>query len=318
MSPTLSDPEEPWAARAASASLLLALAAIAGCGSNHRVSPWGDREGAPVGAFAVRPDLEAQLRAIDEELAGANGAADEARRLALLVELRGQDSAGTAYVVRDYAGRDALGRPVHAVRVATQFAVVFAAGPRGELEPGGFDQLVAALPGGPGETVRMPADFDGDGRPELILVDPRGRPQAVTLAPRGAVTLAISPPLPVARAPHLGPGRRGLTLVQRVAGVGARELVLERLVVLRGGAFVEDDPAVVAWHASEAEARARADGEESEEAALDRLLARAFHAALAGASWADEKRALVERATAADRTPAWRQAIARLERALER
>lgn len=292
----------------AAAAGLLALS----CGSNHRVSPWGGGDAPPPAALLQAPDLDAQLRAVDEET-GALG-------LQLETELRGRlPRGGGALVVRGYRGLDALGRPTSAVRVATARGVVMAVGPLSarDLDRSRATQLVPYLvPGVPGEPVHTPAqaadaavgafasgtDLNGDGDPDVAL-----RSEAGTLEVWGIRLLGGAPyPVELAASPTLAldvdaDGR--VDLAGRPPPLPGDPIAPDLLAVatFEDGRYTGRSAAARAYHAARAQAAAEpaaAAGKELPPAAassaptpapppddaarLRRALERAWNAALAG------------------------------------
>jgi len=155
-------------------ALALSFSCSFSCGSNHRVSPWGGGEAPPPVALAQRPELAAQLEAIDEETAALG--------LTLAVELRGRlPRGGGPLAVRGYRGVDTLGRPTSAVRVATSRGVVMAVGPLSarDLDRRQATELLPSLLPGepPGRAAAVEeagvfasgSDLNGDGDPDVAL-----------------------------------------------------------------------------------------------------------------------------------------------------
>lgn len=173
---------------------------IAGCGSNHHVSPWGAAGRPSLGAFTVRADLDDQLALVDAETAPQN--------LRLATELSAELPHGEGPVrIRGYEGKDAVGRPTHAVRVATKHGVAMAVGPLDPHDPDREQatELVPALV--PGEigapstgAYRSGTDLNGDGLLDVALRSERGAIEIWRITPLGASRYDVAIEAPPTRA----------------------------------------------------------------------------------------------------------------------
>lgn len=292
-------------------SPLLAAAAlgaclVAGCADEHRVSPWGGRAMPPLSAFIESPDLTRSLRAIDSEAASAG------LRLLKTIPARGRD--GTAYEVRAYEGRDRLGRPSGAIRVASPWGVVLALGPLEEADRPRPTRYVAAMPAADSSIV-FPADLTGDGNPEIVLQSDRdGRLAIYSLAPRGATELRVA----LAHEPlGLRLANKGYALWTRAPIASQRTLEprFERIATYRAGAFSEDTEEARAFHRVERDQPAP-EGESTAQR-LTRVLDRSFHAARAEAKPNDRKpklEVLKNEPVPAELAAEWKEWLLELER----
>lgn len=278
--------------------MLALVTAGAACDPKPRVSPWGVRELPPLGAFVERPDLARSLAAIDTEAAATD--------LRIASSARVEDRAGTPFVVMSLVGRDRLGKPTSAARVASPWGVVLAVGPSKEGDdPSAPTELVPFLESGPGRSVKLPADLTADGSPEIVLAGPGGAFAIYALEPQGTTELRTD----------LRGRLRGLRAQERGYALFAEEALsakvaplapsLSMLATFEGGRFSSRTAAANAWHASERDGRAGARDGEDERARLTRSIEHAWHAVQAGAP-VDETLAKLDATKAnAELTPAW-------------
>jgi hypothetical protein len=272
--------------RAVAACLLVGLAA---CSSDHHVSAWGGAGANQLGAFLEAPDLDARLALVDTETA--------AHGLHLTREIPVTLPRGGGPVrIRGYEGADALGRPVHAIRVATARAVVMALGPLDPRDAGRdvATELVPALlvedGGRGGAAFRSGTDLTGDGALSVVA-----RSETGALAIWRVTTLGAAPyPVTIQVAPTRGldadgdgrvdlagdlPIDRGDAIAPRLADVATFD----------GAGFSDRTDGARAFHAAliGSAAPAKSDAPPSDEVRLRRAVERAWHAVLAGRSKED-------------------------------
>ncbi len=250
------------------------------------MSAWGAAESPRLGAFIESPDLDARLSLLDGETS--------AHRLKLTREIpitlpRG----GGPARIRGYEGTDTLGRPVHAIRVATARTVVMAVGP---LDPGDTarataTELVPALVeedgGRAGSAFQSGTDLTGDGTIAVVARSESGELTIWRVTPLGAS------PYPVAMQ---GAATRGLDVdgdghvdlagdLPRDRGdtIGAR---LGDVATFDGVGFSDRTAGARAFHAALADAPAngKSDAKPGDEAHVRRAVERAWHSVLAGRS----------------------------------
>jgi hypothetical protein len=221
-----------------------------GC-AEPRVSPWG--AGVPLALYAAPADLQARLAEIDEET--------RALGLRLVREQRAAIEGGGELVARGYEGRDALGRAITAVRVATADAVVLALGPaRGLGSRIDGTELVTALARADGGELAMPSDLSGDGIPDVALRGSDGALRVAIVGRRGArveATTLYVPLLGVTRTEGgevalVGRAVLPIALDARESSAGA---VLEDVVVWSTNGFTRDAPGAGALRRTRARAR---------------------------------------------------------------
>lgn len=289
-------------------ALLCAGQAIA-CSNDHAVSPWGGRAMPPLSAFIESPDLARSLHAIEVETRHAG------LQLLKAVPARGRD--GTDYEVRSYEGKDSLGRPAGAVRVASPWGVVLALGPLDEAdEPRPTRYLPVMLAGE--AAIVFPADLTGDGNPEVVLQSDRNKQVAIySLAPRGATELRIDlahPPL------ELRLAVKGYALWTRRAPVsGVLTPKWERIATYQAGVFSENTDEARAFHRIERDRRVDPPDGETPSARLTRTLDRVFHAARAEPKPGDPKAkldGLARESVPPDLTEEWRACVDELSKEL--
>ena len=271
--------------RAAKLSEKLGLLAIvlagAACASDHHVSPWGTQPGGSLEALlAVRPpDLAAQLAAVDAETSALG--------LHLTGELHADlppKGAGQEAVIRGYQGRDAAGRLVHAVRVATPAGVVLAVGPldADDLDRSQATELVPALSladDGSGAAFRSGTDLNGDGSPDVILRNDAGALSISHLGELGSAAYPILMAVPPLRGTDVGDGGVGLWGRLPVPPGDPIAPVLADVATFAAGAYSNTTAAAREFHAREA---ARPGVKTPDAARLRAALERAWHTVLAG------------------------------------
>ena len=267
------------------------LVGVGACSSDHHVSAWGAAESPRLGAFIETPDLDARLALLDVETS--------AHRLKMTVEIPiSMPHGGGPARIRGYEGTDSLGRPVHAIRVATTRAVVMAVGP---LDPGDSaretaTELVPALivedGGRAGSAFQSGTDLTGDGTVAVVARSEAGELVIWRVTPLGAA------PYPVA---IQGAATRGLDVdgdgrvdlagdLPRDRGdtIGAR---LSDAATFDGVGFSDRTEGARAFHAALADAaavaNAKSDAPPSDEVRIRRAVERAWHSVLAGRSRVD-------------------------------
>ena len=240
----------------------------------------------------MRPDLASHVATIEEEAARL-GLAEDGR-------VEGKDTrSGDPLVAVSLVGRDAIGRAVHAVRVASPWGVVLAPPHVAEIERAareatavrrdpeeGLDLAV----GDPMPTTPL-ADLLGDGAAHVVLRGERGQLEVWKVTSRASTQVAVVMDVePTAAQDVDGDGR--FDLVGRVAPLEGDALApaFVDVATWTGAAFTHRSPAARAWHAAQRDraraARAAATGDVDR---LRRALEAAWHAVLAGD---DQTRAL--------------------------
>lgn len=260
----------------------LALASlVAGCVSNHRVSPFPPIES--VYDILPEPNLDAQVARIDAEA--------EANRYRLVVERRGKLPEGGEIMVRGYETVDPFGRPSHLVRVATPSGVVLALGPPDpKLIVAPATELRASLLTGGWFSG---TDLNGDGAPDVIVQDGRGVLSAWKVEHYGATPLPIQLAYPPTFALDVnGDGHPDFAGKPETQGDDELSPALVDVAVFDGSRYTNTHPEARDWHRRERD-RADAvisealDGEEEEtpkepKEVLTAALERGFHAIFAG------------------------------------
>jgi hypothetical protein len=269
-------------------ALRLALAAgLTCCRSDHHVSPWP--RDVPLELLAQPADLGLHLRRV----------ADEMRREGMdkRQELRASFADGTPLVVASYESPDSLGGLRHAVRVATAYGIVLAAGPDERLAPAtgqrARTRLVAALAGGGGW--RSGTDLNGDGWPDVVLAGEDRTLELWCVRPQGAVPYPIASIVAPVRAEDVdGDGVPELAGRVRLADDDPIAPLIEEVVGFASGEYRNDTPAVRAHHrralerleeqawAQDGGTGARAGTGEPDAPKLARALERAWHARRSG------------------------------------
>lgn len=157
------------------AIVLCLVVVLAGCGSDHQVSPWP--RDVSLRTLMQPRDLESHLARIDDEM--------RAEGLVLDVEIDGELEDGEPFRIRAYRGHDDLGNVKKALRVATRYGVVMALGPTSSQEAmqGVDDSFVPAL--GEDGTWKSGTDLNGDGLPD-VLVSRSGEVEIWGLHAKGA------------------------------------------------------------------------------------------------------------------------------------
>jgi hypothetical protein len=272
-------------ARLPEALLFAAGLLAAGCASDHHVSPWGERPGPTLDAFVRPPDLAAALAAVDAETASLG------LGLVKTAEIRTELPKGSrrAAVLRGYEGRDAAGRVVHAVRVATPRGVVLAVGPLdvGDLDRRRATELVPSLPtlstneGGAALAFLSGTDLNGDGSPDVVLRNDVGELAVWHLGELGSGPYAVSMVTPVLSGIDAdGDGKIDLWGEIPVAPGDPPAPRLTDVATFADGAYSDVTPAARAWHAREAAQPVPT--QVGDAVRLRAAIERAWHAILAG------------------------------------
>lgn len=163
------------------------LALALGCGSNHRVSEWGDSGSPKLSMYVSEPDLQGHL----DDMGGA----PDLQGFEVDAELHG-DAAGTHYVARSFKGPRELGRDQRAIRVASPSGVILALGPIDprstvRTEPDDLVRVIDANDDGEGE-FRSMTDLTGDGTLDLVVRTESGEIAIYSLGPRGATRVEVA------------------------------------------------------------------------------------------------------------------------------
>lgn len=265
----------PSCASATLTLLTLLPMLLAGCVSNHRVSPFPPIE--TIDALLLPPNLDAHVKRIDDE-ALANG-------YRLRIEQRGRLPDGDEVVIRAYEARDPFGRVAHLTRVATPVGVILALGPpdpKEILSPA--CELVASLVNGGWSSG---TDLNGDGVPEVVVKDGAGLLSAWRIERFGASPLPIDLALPATFALDVnGDGRpdfAGRVEVEEGDPISPRFL---DAAVFDGARYTNEHDEVRAWHVKEREGAKTRMEEAIEEklptVARQAALEQAWHSVLAG------------------------------------
>jgi len=241
--------EKPWLG-----SLLVAVlaGALSGCGGDHHVSPWGSR-GPSLDVFMRPPDLASELARVEAETAALG--------LVRTEEITGRlppPGSGPSLVLRGYEGRDLAGRKVHAVRVATPYGVVLAAGPldAGDLDRTQATELVPALAvgaDGAGLAYRSGTDLNGDGAADVVLRNDAGTLEIWRLSERGSGPIPVSMAAPPTRG--VDADGDGMIDLWGQLATPAGDPIAPRLTdvaTFAAGSYSNGTPAARAWHAREA------------------------------------------------------------------
>ena len=235
------------------------------------------------------PDLDARLVLVDTEAA--------ALRLQLTSEIHVKlPHGGGPARIRGYAGADSLGRPIHAIRVASARAVVMAVGPL-EAHDAARDtatELVPALlvgAGGGGAAFQSGTDLTGDGGVSVVARSETGHLAIWRVTPLGAAPYPITIQAPPTRGLDAdGDGRVDLAGELPVDRGDAIAPQLGDVAMFNGVGFSNRTEGARAFHARLAEPKAppKVDAHPSDEVRLRVALERAWHAVLAGKKTKDE------------------------------
>lgn len=235
----------------------------------------------PLGAYVIRPELPPHLAELDREAAESGLELDFEQRLEL-------PDAGDPIVVRVYVGRDSVGRAVHAVRAATPFGIVLAAGPLRtddvrRREATEFVPALATDQDGHPIAYHSLTDLTGTGAIDLVLRSEAGRLEVWRLGPRAAIEYPIVLDVRATRAADLdGDGRVDLLGEVPIAADDPIQPRLEDWATFAAGSFTHRSEPARALHERAAAERARPPRGETPEARARRVLERAWHQILAG------------------------------------
>ncbi len=232
------------------------------------------------------PDLDARLALIDTET--------EAHGLHLTREIPITLAHGGGPArIRGYEGTDTLGRPVHAIRVATARAVVMALGPLDSRDTGRdtATEFVPALlvedGGRGGSAFQSGTDLAGDGAISVVARSETGQLAIWRVTPLGASPYRIAMQGAATRGLDVdGDGRVDLA-GDLVTGRGDTiSPKLTDVATFDGVGFSNRTEGARAFHATLAEpaAPSKSDALPSDELRLRRAVERAWHTVLAGKS----------------------------------
>ncbi len=276
-----------------------------------------------VDLYVPKPDLEAELAEIDRETSALG--------LARTLEIPGRfGRGGEAFRIRGYDGKDAIGRPVHAVRVASGRAIVLAVGPLDahDVDRSRATELVPALlPGSDpvhpldGAAYVSGTDLNGDGSPDVVLRSDAGVLEIWHLQPLGAAAYEIVMVAPPTSAADVDRDGR-VDLVGRIAAAPNDVLApeLDDVATFEGGRYTDASRSARAYQAARLamiEALIAHADKPADDVRLRRAIERAWHAVLAGENPAktldalDKERAPLRLQPEVER---WRKAIARAVR----
>ncbi|MEP7124626.1 MAG: VCBS repeat-containing protein [Byssovorax sp.] len=264
---------------------------LAACSSDHHVSAWGAAGSPRLGAYLETPDLDARLALVDTETAALGLHLTDEIPITLA-------HGGGAARIRGYEGTDTLGRPVHAIRVATARSVVMAVGPVDSHDTArdGATELVPALlvedGGRRGSAFRSGTDLTGDGAIAVVAKGETGQLAIWRITSLGAAPYPIAMAAPPTRALDVdGDGR--VDLVGDLA-TECGDAIAPRLsdaATFDGVGYSNRTEGARAFHAALAEAAPPRNGDApaSDELRLRRAVERAWHAVQAGKSREDAR-----------------------------
>lgn len=274
---------ETVAERRSVIAALAAAAAIASaaCDGGPRVSPWGSAGRPRLADYAVKPDLEAHLATID----------DDARRLGLaeVFRVEAEDPrSGDMLVAVALRGEDAVGRPLHATRIASPWGVVLARGPLDirDVRRIAATELLREVAGPAGEVFPVPplSDLTRGGGSHVVLRSDRGALEVWRVDARAGTQLPVVLDVPATEVRDVD-GDGLFDLAGRVPMREGDPLAPAFIDVATwsGAAYTHGTRAARAWHAARRDlARAARGTASGEEERLRRELEAAWHAMLAG------------------------------------
>jgi hypothetical protein len=232
------------------------------------------------------PDLDARLALVDTETA-AHGL-----HLTIEIPLTLAHGGGPARI-RGYEGTDSLGRPVHAIRVATARSVVMAVGPLDSRDTvrDVATELVPALlvegGGRRGSAFQSGTDLTGDGAISVVAKSETGQLAIWRITPLGASPYPIAMAAPATRALDVdGDGRVDLVGDLPIDRDDAIAAHLSDAATFDGVGFSDRTAGARAFHAELAEpaASAKGDAKPGDEQRIRAAVERAWHAVMAGKS----------------------------------
>ncbi|MDB4995844.1 MAG: hypothetical protein JWM74_3276, partial [Myxococcaceae bacterium] len=240
-------------------------------------------------AFMESPDLDARLSLVDAETT-AHGL-----HLTREIPITLAHGGGPARI-RGYEGTDTLGRPVHAIRVATARSVVMAVGPLDSRDTARdvATELVPALlvedGGRGGSAFQSGTDLAGDGAISVVARSETGQLAIWRVTPLGASPYPITMQAAPTRGLDVdGDGRVDLAgdlAAERGDTISAR---LSDVATFDGVGFSDRTEGARAFHATlvDVAAPAKSAAPASDEVRIRRAVERAWHAVLAGRSKED-------------------------------
>jgi hypothetical protein len=265
--------------RAAKLPEKLALAAIllaaTACASDHHVSPWGSRPGPSLEPFVAPAGLAPRLAEVDAETA--------AHHLTLTAEIRlsfPRNGAPRPAVLRGYEGLDPAGRPVHAIRVATELGVVMALGPLAPLDLDRRAPTELVQEAGP---LRSGLDMNGDGAIDVVARNEAGVLSVFHVDEIGSAEY----PVKMAAPPTRGAGIDGHPVLSGQLPLPEGDPIapkLEAVAAFDQGRYTEEAAAAKSWHAERSAAieAAPPPPKDRDDLRLRAALERAWHGILGG------------------------------------
>lgn len=255
-------------------------------------------------------------------------------------EARGKlPNAGGPVVVRAYEGRDALGRPTHAVRAATPRGIIMAAGPRAvpDLDPSGLAPATELIPalvpdanGGSGGAFQAATDLNGDTYPDIVLRNEEGLMEVWRLGSIGATRYDVRMEVPPTIA--MDADEDGTIDLAGVVRGAAGDVLAPELIdfaIFDGSIYTDASQAAKSVHAQRAKAlealqsapsqspsppESAPKAPVSDEVRLRRALLLAWHSILSGKPRADALKRLEQEAVPAPLQPEFDRYKGRIER----
>lgn len=259
---------------------MLSLAGAA-CGGRPTISPWGTAGRPRLADYAMRPDLEAHLASIDED----------ARRFGLTEVFRTEAKdprSGERLVAVALRGEDAMGRAVHATRVASPWGIVLARGPLDLRDIRRIDatELLREVAGPGGEVFPLTplGDLLRTSGSHVVLRSDHGALEVWRIEPRAGLQVPVVLDVPPTEVRDVdGDGLFDLAgrVPQREGDPIAPTFV--DVATWSGAAFTHGTPAAKSWHAARRDmARAARSTATTDADRLRRELEVAWHSMLAG------------------------------------
>jgi hypothetical protein len=251
----------------------MSATSLVACSGNHHVSPFPDIDPNEV----LRP-----LNDLDAHVARATREA-QASGLEVALRVDGKGSGSKRFVALGLVGKDAFGRAIRAVRVATPASIVLAIGPPAldQRDPSEPNELLESLLDGGGFPSGV--DLTGDGAPDIALRAEDGTLAIYRIDPLGATRYPVvldAKPTQVLDAN--GDGRPDLAGVLSLPGdADALSLSLLDVAICAGTSFRNDHPDALAYH-QKLRDRPPPPDTEPKPARLRAAIERAFHSIRAG------------------------------------